>query len=293
MISGRRTELISLLGIALNSRGTIYVADAGRAFPSPGNVRVYAARSNGDTAPIASIGGKDSGLYAPAAIALDSSGKIYVANYHAEQVGRGVIQPAHDSITVYGAHSHGDAAPIAEISGGETGLNSPDGIALDPSGKIYVANTGPWNGYPGTVTAYPAASNGDVTPVATITGGPDAGISRPEGIALDSSGNLYVTNTGDINPSSVTVYPAGTDHNVPPSAKIGDVHAPLSAQAIAIDSNGNIYAADPRGRIGPVGPPGESPGSINVYAPRQPRRRDAEGGHRGRCNGTRADEYRC
>jgi sugar lactone lactonase YvrE len=239
-IAGRRTGLISPTGIALDSRGTIYVADAGRSFPSPGRVEVYPAGSNGNVAPIATISGKATHLYAPAAIALDSRARIYVANYHAEQIGRGAIQPNQDSITVYAAHSRGDVAPIAEISGGDTSLNSPDGLMLDPSGNIYAANTGPWNGYPGTVTAYPPGSSGNVKPLATIRGGADTGISRPMAIALDSGGNIYVANLD----SSVTVYTAGTDRNVQPAATIKGANTRLCPNGIAIDSKENIYVVN-------------------------------------------------
>ena len=48
-------------------------------------------------------------------------------------------------------------------------------------------------------------SNGNVAPTATI-GGSNTGLSGPEGIALDSGGNIYVA---DANAASVFVYPAG------------------------------------------------------------------------------------
>ena len=50
-----------------------------------------------------------------------------------------------------------------------------------------------FNASPGTITVYPPASNGDVTPVATISG-PNTGIGSPYGITLDSSGNICVLN---------------------------------------------------------------------------------------------------
>ena len=44
------------------------------------------------------------------------------------------------SVFVYSAGSHGDAAPLATISGSNTGLMEPCGVALDSAGNIYVAD---------------------------------------------------------------------------------------------------------------------------------------------------------
>src|SRR5262247_4012969 len=46
-----------------------------------------------------------------------------------------------NSITVYAASAIGDATPSATISGASTGLNGPFGVAVDGTGKIYVANS--------------------------------------------------------------------------------------------------------------------------------------------------------
>jgi hypothetical protein len=119
-------------------------------------------------------------------LALDAAGNIYVTNDRAS-----------NSITVYPAGSKGDVAPKAIISGSNTGLSTPRGIAIDSSGNIYVANasdgvvldgveedineTGP-----ATITVYPPGSNGNVKPFKTITG-PLTSLAHPEGIAIGLS----------------------------------------------------------------------------------------------------------
>jgi DNA-binding beta-propeller fold protein YncE len=56
-------------------------------------------------------------------------------------------------------------APTSSISGVGTGLNGPSGVALDSTGKIYVANSG------GTsITIYAASASGNATPAAPISG---------------------------------------------------------------------------------------------------------------------------
>ncbi len=55
------------------------------------------------------------------------------------------------------------------------------------------------------MTVYPVGSDGNVAP-SSIIGGPKTGFYLPEGVAVDTSGNIYVTN---VLASSVTVYPIG------------------------------------------------------------------------------------
>ena len=182
-ISGSKTGLSYPEGIALDSSNDIYVADN-----SANSVFLYQAGSHGNVAPLPTIGATvTTGLSCPQGIALDSSGKIYV-------VDDGPGGPGGDgpgSVFVYAALSNANAAPTATISGTNTGLTYPQGIAVDSSGKIYVADEGATS-----VFVYPAGSNGNVAPTATITGG-ETGLDTPEGIALDPNRNIYVADDGD------------------------------------------------------------------------------------------------
>ena len=76
---------------------------------------------------------------------------------------------------------------IATISGSNTGLSSPFGVALDSSGDIYVADDGPSYNGPGSVFVYPAlgSSTGvlNETPSATISGS-HTGLYLPQYIAI-------------------------------------------------------------------------------------------------------------
>src|SRR5208337_4251472 len=96
------------------------------------------------------------------------------------------------------------------------GLSGPFGIALDSSGKIYVADF-----FTASVYIFPAlgSSTGllDEAPSATVAAAVTTGLKFPEGIALDSSGNIYVT---DNSTASVFVYPAGSNANAAPIATI-------------------------------------------------------------------------
>ncbi|MCL4558246.1 MAG: IPT/TIG domain-containing protein [Deltaproteobacteria bacterium] len=62
-----------------------------------------------------------------------------------------------------------------------SGFNAPEGIAIDGSGNVYVANTA------GDTVSVVSAAGGFTTTYAS-------GFSRPSGIAIDAAGNLYVSN---------------------------------------------------------------------------------------------------
>jgi len=109
-------------------------------------------------------------------MALDSSNKIYVTN-------DGSIAGDLDSVTVYAAGANGNAAPIAVISGANTQLNLPQGIAIDSAGKIYVANNGSANGGTDAITVYAAGANGNAAPIQTIAGSL-TGLNLPAGLAV-------------------------------------------------------------------------------------------------------------
>ena len=264
-IGGAKTGLSDPTGIALDSNGKIYVLN--RAYNRKRNIKVYPplGTSTGiiNEAPIAAIAGSKTRLDDPTGIALDSQGNIYVAN----SLGGPKVPNTEDSgmVTVYAAGSTGNIAPIATISGAATGLAYPAGIALDSSGNIYVANelTGDTSSsledYP-SITVYPAGSKGNASPISIIAGD-NTGLSYSQGIALDSSGNLYAEGYIEYVGDTINVYPAGSNGNVSPAATIVGADTGLDGpDGIALDSGGNLYVSNGYG--GPVGG-----GSVTVYPP--------------------------
>jgi hypothetical protein len=236
-IGGVNTGLDVPTGIALDSSNNIYVTNAGSLNGDADSVTMYASGNSGNVAPVLTITGADTGLADPTSIGLDSSGNLYVAN-SGDQIGGA------DSVTVYTAGSNGDALPSATISGSSTGLTVPSGIALDSSNNIYVVNNGSSVGVTDSVTIYASGSNGNVAPSITISGS-NTGLDSPGGIAIDSGGNLYITNDGSVfgGADSITVYaPASNGNAVPTDTLLAlGLDTPTG---IAVDSNGNLYVAN-------------------------------------------------
>jgi hypothetical protein len=210
-ISGSNTGLNTPVGVALDADGNIYIVNAAL---NHWSVTVYAASANGNVAPIRTITGPNTGLIEPTSVALDSSAEVFVANDTCFR--RGYCVP--DQVTVYAAGANGDVAPIRTISGPDTKLDHPQGIALDSESHIYVTNFF----YKPSVTVYAAGASGNAPPIRTIRGS-STRLKSPGGIALDADGYVYIINfpnNGKPDDNSVTAYGPGATGNVRPIQRI-------------------------------------------------------------------------
>ena len=128
-------------------------------------------------------------------------------------------------------------------------LNQPHGLAVDGAGNVYVADTA-------NSTIRKVTLEGVVTTLAGLAGSPgstdgtgsESRFNQPEGVALDSAGNVYVADTQNFTIRKVT--PTGMVTTLAGVAgRNGSADGPVSAArfwyplGIAVDSAGNIYAS--------------------------------------------------
>jgi hypothetical protein len=247
-------------GIAIDASGKMYVAGGNFATgAADGNVAVYAANPSGtfSATPLGTVDALSAnGAFSSdfAGVAVDATTKIYAAT----PLGLGT---ATQSITVWSnpiGLGIDSAPPLATIAGTSTGLNEPYGVALDASGRIYAANFGatPMPGLPllPSITMYGANPSGTLneTPLGTIFGS-NTGLNGPTSVAVDSSGLIYVANSGYLDSNtelntggnSITVYAANPNGtlNEAPIATITGSNTGLSLASSPIFANGTLGIA--------------------------------------------------
>lgn len=139
-------------------------------------------------------------------------------------------QFGHSSVIAFKPGETGNSAPFIEITGADTGLDQPQGIAFDGRGDLFVAN------YSGTITEYAPNATGDAKPIRTIAG-PHTGLLSPSALALDSFGDLFVANGLD---NDVLEFAPGAKGDAAPTVTITALSNPV---ALAFDPQGRLWVS--------------------------------------------------
>jgi len=141
-------------------------------------------------------------------------------------------------------------APPGSTTSAQSTLREPS--SMTPRSMLYVAGF-----LESTVTEYSAGAYGNAAPIRVISG-LHTGLSKPVGVALNSSGELYVANSS--YPVSITVYARGAAGDAKPLRTISGVHTGLTQpEWLTLDDTGRIYVGD----IG--APPIGSHGSVRIF----------------------------
>lgn len=145
----------------------------------------------------------------------------------------------------------GSGTPGADEGRGRiASFNSPYGIAIDSADTMYVADTGNHTirkiAPDGTVSTF-AGTNGNSGSVDAT--GIAASFFRPWGIAVDSSGNVYVSDANNnairkITPAGVVTTLAGQAGTTGFTDGTGAAARFNSPRGLVVDSGGNVYVAD-------------------------------------------------
>ena len=250
--------------LAVDGSGNIYVGillgDVLRKISPQGLVADVAGTDNptyvGDNGPA-----MDAELSSPQAVAVDSSGNVYIADYGNSRVRK--ISKAGVITTVAGngiSGFSGDGGPATRAQ-----LAGPDGLAIDAAGNLFVSE-------------YLNNRVREITPDGIITtvagsgqccnlgdGGPAtaAFIPLPHGVAVDRAGNLYVAEWPDsrirkVTQAGVISTYAGTGTR----GFSGDGGPASEAQlnlpwGLAVDGDGNLFLADNQNlRVRAIAPDG-------------------------------------
>jgi sugar lactone lactonase YvrE len=270
-IGGGSTDFDGPQYLAFDKGHNLYVTNYDPTSKS-GKVVEIEAQATGNVYFFGLIGGSSNGIVWPRGIAIDpSDGQLVVTNVNAS-AGSGFTNQLLLFTTDDAASQI--STPSKTIAGPNTSLNGPVGVALH-SNVAYVANQqgasveeftiptptptptpptpspSPTPSPTATPTAptptpSPTPTPVNIAPTTTISGSA-TGITRPTGIALDASNNIYVVDQGNgaTIPPSILLFSASATGDIAPTCKITGSSTKLFAPTgIAVDSSGNIYIAD-------------------------------------------------
>jgi len=238
-------------GVAVDSSGTIYIADTN-------NYRIRAVEPGGVITTVAGTvtagysgdGGAaiSAELNAPYGVAVDSSGTIFITDTYNNKIravepGGVITTVAGDGTAGYGGD--GGAATAAK-------LNFPGGVAFDSSGIIYIADA--------VNNRIRAIAPGGI--ITTVAGDGTAGYSgdggaataarldTPSSVAVDGFGNIFISDWA--NHVIRMVDTAGIIHTIAGTGVKGYDNDNVSARAarlnvpweIAVNNRGDVIVAD-------------------------------------------------
>ena len=259
-------------GLAVNSDGSVWVTDeqtSSTVNNGDGNITVLNSSGQVTSGSSGYFGG---GVFFPLAIAADTDGSVWIADYGDSVASKLSLSGAAISgsggygssqlqgpvaVAIDGGHNawfanqasgsgmvtsiSSDGSQINTIS---TGGEAPSGIATDVvsagggTGHVWVANY-----YSNSVSEITLGSGG--TAVVTSTGYTGGGLNHPNGLAVDGAGNVWVAN---YRGNSITEL-EGASATQPGASLSGNAgfgtDASLSAPfAVAIDAGGNLWVSN-------------------------------------------------
>jgi len=269
-------EIYNPIGLAVDNSGNIYIADLY-------NYRVRKVNNAGIISTVTGLGtqvyGGDNGpasaatLY-PYAVAVDGQGILYISDTYNQRIR--VVNTSGSTITRAGVKiPPGYIATVAGngnigTAGNGPALNAefsdPYGMAVDTNGNIYICDTYNRQIYAvnvGTTTITVAGIQIQPGYIAIVAGNGNYGyrgdgflattaeFSDPDGVAVDSAGNIYVSDTENERVRKIT-NSTGLISTVAGNGTYGyngDGIPATSAmltypREVAVDGGGNVYFAD-------------------------------------------------
>jgi uncharacterized protein YjiK len=255
-LPGTRAFLYGPSGVAVDTAGNLYIADSS-------NNRVRKVSTSGTITTVAGNGSSghwgdggtatNAGLASPWGVAVDAAGNLYIADSDNHRVRK--VSMSGTITTIAGTGSYGfsgDGGPATNAS-----LAFPTGVAVDAAGNVYIADSDNHRvrkvSMSGTITTVAGSgTTGYSGGGYSGDGGPATGatLNNPYGVAVDTSGSLYIADTYNSRVRKVST--SGTITTIAGSTTqglSGDGGPATDAglafpYGVAVDSAGNVYIAD-------------------------------------------------
>lgn len=253
-----KAQLDRPVSLTVDPSGNLFIADSAsntvrEVAASTGLINDASTASASATSSLRSSIASTTTFNHPAAIALDPAGNLYVLDQASSAIHR--VSSATGTLALVAGSALGRAG-FSGDNGQATSsqLSSPSGMAFDPSGNLFIADTGNHR------IREVAASTGMIT---TLAGTGAAGfsgdgglaaaaqLSSPSAVAVDAKGNLYIADSGTSTIRKIDTHTGliSTVAGTGVAGFSGDSAAATSAQlnapqGITVDSFGNLFISD-------------------------------------------------
>jgi sugar lactone lactonase YvrE len=212
------TEFLDVYGLAIDSTGTLFMADSGggsiRQVAPDGSTSTLAG--NGGAGSVDGSGGRNgtTEFHFAIGVALDGAGNVLIGETNGNRIRKVAPDGTTTTLAGNGIAGWGDGTGGAN---GTSEFRAPVGVAVDGAGNVFVADAGNHrirrvaaSGSTTTVAGNGIAGLADGSPGISGT----AEFNHPSGIAIDSAGNLYIADSGNhairqISPDGTTTTLAG------------------------------------------------------------------------------------
>jgi sugar lactone lactonase YvrE len=238
-------------GVAVDAAGNVYVADYQngriRKVSSDGSISTAAGTGvigySGDGGPAASAQ-----ISMPTTVTVDAAGNIYIPDYGNSRIRK--VTPTGIISTIAGIGTSGfsgDGGPATSAK-----LNFPTNVAVDSAGNVYIADYSNHRIRKITTAGLIGTIAGTGTSGFSGDGGPAtaAKLYYPAGMAVDSTGNLYIADSNNSRIRKITA--AGIISTVAGSGSTGyggDGGLATAAllnrpMGVTVDSENNLVISD-------------------------------------------------
>jgi sugar lactone lactonase YvrE len=249
---GTQAQFYCPNGVAVDDAGNLYVSDRNnctirKITPGSGGWVVTTLAGSPGVPGSADGTGSAARFYAPGSLALDRATNVYVADAYNHTIRK--VTPQAVVTTLAGLAGN---AGSADGTNSDARFDEPDRVAVDGMGNLYVADYG--NGTIRKVA--PVGTNWVVTTLAGLAGhwgstdgtGAAARFAAPEGVTVDSAGNVFVADgnctvrkiTAQGSVTTLAGFP-GISATVDGTGSSARFNSPFG---VALDGMGNLYVPD-------------------------------------------------
>ncbi|MDZ7291671.1 MAG: SBBP repeat-containing protein [candidate division KSB1 bacterium] len=168
------------------------------------------------------------------AVVTDDSGNVYVTGWS----GRSGRSGRWSDYATVKYNASGVLQWVAGYSGPENSEDKATALAVDDSGNVYVTG---WSGHSSTMSDYATVkynASGVLLWVARYSG-PGSSEDKATALAVDASGNVYVTGRAGDDYATIKYNSAGIEQWV--ARYNGREYGMDAATALAVDDSGNVY----------------------------------------------------